>query len=211
MARSQRPILALSSWAKGSRYATDSTVRQRQNPSAPKLHTNPCRQAGTGGALSLFVSGDGGPGRDRTDNLFHAMEMQWTPVVDGKELTGRNGRQNRQNWRNLLPICYQNLRVGLRADLWGDQPSLSSRKKVHLTTSWQRQISHLKVHKFPLRDAMGIVSYQIPLSQLNPDRCLSLKTAGNHSLAHCLWSSKNARSLRERDGCRIFRRALASI
>jgi len=81
----------------------------RRNPE--RSRSTPARQSWEADRIQRKP---GGPGRDRTDNLFHAMEMQWTHVLDGKELTGRNGRQNRQNWRNLLPICYQNLRVGLK-------------------------------------------------------------------------------------------------
>jgi hypothetical protein len=51
---------------------------------------------------------NGGPGRDRTDDLFHAMELGNRPFVDGKGLMSRRSRQNRFNRRIFLKICYQN-------------------------------------------------------------------------------------------------------
>ncbi len=41
----------------------------------------------------------GGPGRDRTDDLFHAMERPEWRFVDGKGVMSRLNRQNRPNWR----------------------------------------------------------------------------------------------------------------
>ncbi len=55
----------------------------------------------------------GGPGRDRTDDLFHAMLRVQPYVIDGAALMSW---QNRQNWHNrqyLLPKCCQ--KIHLRA------------------------------------------------------------------------------------------------
>jgi hypothetical protein len=41
----------------------------------------------------------GGPDRDRTDDLFHAMERLKVLFVDGKGLMSRLSRQNRPNRR----------------------------------------------------------------------------------------------------------------
>jgi hypothetical protein len=41
----------------------------------------------------------GGPGRDRTDDLFHAMERPEWRFVDGKRVMSRLSRQNRPNRR----------------------------------------------------------------------------------------------------------------
>jgi hypothetical protein len=46
----------------------------------------------------------GGPGRDRTDDLFHAMECIKPQIIDGTALTSR---QNRHNRCYLLPKCCQ--------------------------------------------------------------------------------------------------------
>ena len=54
----------------------------------------------------------GGPDRDRTDDLFHAMEMQTWSAIESKRVNDRIGRQNRHKQRNLLPNCYQIERVG---------------------------------------------------------------------------------------------------
>jgi hypothetical protein len=56
----------------------------------------------------------GGPDRDRTDDLFHAMEVSRWRFIDGTRLTSRLSRQNRPNGHYMLPICYQfSNRVGL--------------------------------------------------------------------------------------------------
>ena len=34
--------------------------------------------------VGKFVRKDGGPGRDRTDDLFHAMEVRNLPAIDSK-------------------------------------------------------------------------------------------------------------------------------
>ena len=49
----------------------------------------------------------GGPGRDRTDDLFHAMLWVKAHIIDLMRLMRRINRQNRPNRRYLLPKCYQ--------------------------------------------------------------------------------------------------------
>jgi hypothetical protein len=49
----------------------------------------------------------GGPDRDRTDDLFHAMECFKSQIIDGTGLMSRYSRQNRHNRRYLLPKCCQ--------------------------------------------------------------------------------------------------------
>ena len=71
----------------------------------------------------------GGPGRDRTDDLFHAMEFAKPYLADGKGVNSRMSRQKPRKSARLatkmlpkrvLPICYQtDLGRGLIA---GDQP-----------------------------------------------------------------------------------------
>jgi hypothetical protein len=51
----------------------------------------------------------GGPGRDRTDDLFHAMEAIKPQTIDGTILTNRHNRQKRLNWRSLRAKCGQKL------------------------------------------------------------------------------------------------------
>ena len=41
----------------------------------------------------------GGPDRDRTDDLFHAMEARYGNFVDGKGLMSRYSRPKRPNRR----------------------------------------------------------------------------------------------------------------
>ena len=58
----------------------------------------------------------GGPGRDRTDDLFHAMELQNTYLADGKGFNSRMSRREplklarfatKMLPKRMLPICYQ--------------------------------------------------------------------------------------------------------
>jgi hypothetical protein len=49
----------------------------------------------------------GGPDRDRTDDLFHAMLWVKPHLVDLMRLMRRQNRQNRPSRRYLLPKCYQ--------------------------------------------------------------------------------------------------------
>ena len=71
-------------------------MRRLQHPSAPsesETSIRRCRQI-------YRKKGDiGGPGRDRTDDLFHAMEVPRWCIVDGKGLMSRLSRQNRPNGR----------------------------------------------------------------------------------------------------------------
>ncbi len=47
----------------------------------------------------------GGPDRDRTDDLFHAMMGIEPQIIDGTALTNRHNRQKRAQWGT---ICGQN-------------------------------------------------------------------------------------------------------
>ena len=58
----------------------------------------------------------GGPGRDRTDDLFHAMERRKSQLADGKGFDSRTSRQKplksacfatKMLPKHVLPICYQ--------------------------------------------------------------------------------------------------------
>jgi len=51
----------------------------------------------------------GGPGRDRTDDLFHAMEYLKPQMIDGTVFKTRHNRQKRPTWRYLRAKCGQNL------------------------------------------------------------------------------------------------------
>ena len=65
----------------------------------------------------------GGPDRDRTDDLFHAMEAVLAQIIDGTVLTSRHSRQNRRNGRYLRAKCGQNMTPsGRRAGLCGTSP-----------------------------------------------------------------------------------------
>jgi hypothetical protein len=61
----------------------------------------------------------GGPGRDRTDDLFHAMVGMKTQIIDGTTLMSRHNRQKRHNWHYLLPKRCQIYPAGQRADRVG--------------------------------------------------------------------------------------------
>jgi hypothetical protein len=50
----------------------------------------------------------GGPGRDRTDDLFHAMEQLKPQTIDGTVLNNRNNRQKRPTGHDLRAKCGQN-------------------------------------------------------------------------------------------------------
>jgi hypothetical protein len=69
----------------------------------------------------------GGPGRDRADDLFHAMERQKPYLADGKGFNSRMSRQEplksahfatKMLPKCVLPICYQ-IDFGPRADRGG--------------------------------------------------------------------------------------------
>ena len=53
------------------------------------------------------VVGFGGPGRDRTDDLFHAMLFPWRPVIGFQRLTNRNIGWKRRVRRDFRPISGQ--------------------------------------------------------------------------------------------------------
>jgi hypothetical protein len=63
-----------------------------------------------------------GSDRDRTDDLFHAMEARRRRFVDGKGLMSRYSRPKRPNRRKMLPICYQNSNRAGTGWAVGDQP-----------------------------------------------------------------------------------------
>jgi len=64
----------------------------------------------------------GGPDRDRTDDLFHAMEAIKPQNTDGTVLMNRHNRQKRPNGRYLRAKCGQNLnQVANRLIVW-NQP-----------------------------------------------------------------------------------------
>jgi hypothetical protein len=64
----------------------------------------------------------GGPGRDRTDDLFHTMEVKnCRPLILKGLMTGGTG-QNRVNRRNLLPNCYQKTDEWVWGRTVGDRP-----------------------------------------------------------------------------------------
>ena len=75
--------------------------------------------------------GIGGPGRDRTGDLFHAMERLKSQLADGKGFNSRTSRRKplksacfatKMLPKRVLPICYQTgLGRGLTA---GDSPFL---------------------------------------------------------------------------------------
>jgi hypothetical protein len=50
----------------------------------------------------------GGPDRDRTDDLFHAMVRVLRQTIDGTVLMNRHNRQKRPNGRYLRAKCGQN-------------------------------------------------------------------------------------------------------
>jgi hypothetical protein len=55
----------------------------------------------------LFRGVVGGPDRDRTGDLFHAMEEFKPQNIDGTALTNRHNRQKRLNGRYLRAKCGQ--------------------------------------------------------------------------------------------------------
>ena len=102
----------------------------------------------------------GGPGRDRTDDLFHAMELAKSYRADGKGFKSRTSRQKplksarfatRMLPKRVLPICYQtNSGRGLTA---GDQPFSS----LWLAPLLSRSASNFTFHSAPykLSDAVN--------------------------------------------------------
>src|ERR1022692_4022982 len=68
----------------------------------------------------------GGPDRDRTDDLFHAMEAIKPQNIDGTVLMNRHNRQKRPNGRYLRAKCGQNLNQVAKGLIVWNQPNLSS-------------------------------------------------------------------------------------
>ncbi len=64
------------------------------------------------GCASKYLKRNGGPDRDRTDDLFHAMEHVKSQMADGKALMSRHNRQNRPNGRYLRAKCGQTTASG---------------------------------------------------------------------------------------------------
>src|SRR5271156_6145969 len=87
----------------------------------------------------------GGPGRDRTDDLFHAMELQNTYLADGKGVKSRTSRQEplksarfatKMLPKRVLPICYQiDSGQGLTA---GEQPFFIILSTIALSVSQRK-------------------------------------------------------------------------
>ena len=69
----------------------------------------------------------GGPDRDRTDDLFHAMEQIKPQNIDGTVLTNRHNRQKRPTGRYLRAKCGQNHNQVANGLIVWNQPSTSRR------------------------------------------------------------------------------------
>jgi hypothetical protein len=67
-----------------------------------------------------------GPGRNRADDLFHAMEAIKPQNIDGTVLMNRHNRQKRPNGRYLRAKCGQNLNQVAKGLIVWNQPNLSS-------------------------------------------------------------------------------------
>ena len=67
----------------------------------------------------------GGPDRDRTDDLFHAMEAIKPQNVDGTVLMNRHNRQKRPNGRYLRAKCGQNSNQVANGLIVWNQPNTS--------------------------------------------------------------------------------------
>ena len=65
------------------------------------------RECSTSGIRLICKGLFGGPGRDRTDDLFHAMLRVLSYVIDGTGLISWKNRQKRHSWQHLLPKCCQ--------------------------------------------------------------------------------------------------------
>src|ERR1700691_2727452 len=68
----------------------------------------------------------GGPDRDRTDDLFHAMEQFEPQNTDGTVLMNRHNRQKRPTGRYLRAKCGQNLNQVANGLIVWNQPNISS-------------------------------------------------------------------------------------
>ena len=78
----------------------------------------------------------GGPDRDRTDDLFHAMEAIKPQNTDGTVLMNRHNRQKRPTGRYLRAKCGQNLNQVAKGLIVWNQPSISS--AFHTAPSFDR-------------------------------------------------------------------------
>ncbi len=100
-------------------------IGKLEHPSAPsegEMSIRRCRQ------IHRKKGDIGGPDRDRTDDLFHAMlEPQ---IIDGTALTSRQSRQNRHNRRYLRQRCDKLLAAGQWADPCGIGPDSSNTSPV---------------------------------------------------------------------------------
>jgi hypothetical protein len=65
----------------------------------------------------------GGPGRVRTDDLFHAMELTKSYLADGKDLNSRTSRQKRL--KSARFDTKSDTKLGPGADSGGSSPHLS--------------------------------------------------------------------------------------
>ena len=68
----------------------------------------------------------GGPGRDRTDDLFHAMEEAKPQNIDGTVLMNRHNRQKRPNGHYLRAKCGQHLNQVANGLIVWNQPNITS-------------------------------------------------------------------------------------
>jgi len=67
----------------------------------------------------------GGPDRDRTDDLFHAMECLKPQNIDGTVLINRHNRQERPSGHYLRAKCGQNSNQVAKGLIVWNQPSTS--------------------------------------------------------------------------------------
>jgi hypothetical protein len=104
----------------------------------------------------LEVIENGGPGQDRTADLFHVMEMPSAPVGDGKGLTGLNKSSKPAELplfaTNLLP----NLRLGQRlicggSDAFLGYPPFGRTTILHLWEALSRE-GDLRIDPLPKSD-----------------------------------------------------------
>ena len=75
--------------------------------------------------LLIFNMIIGGPDRDRTDDLFHAMEQFKPQSTDGTVLTNRHNRQKRPTGRYLRAKCGQNTNQVANGLIVWNQPQLN--------------------------------------------------------------------------------------
>jgi hypothetical protein len=73
----------------------------------------------------ILVGFIGGPDRDRTDDLFHAMEAIKPQNTDGTVLMNRHNRQKRPTGRYLRAKCGQNYNQVAKGLIVWNQPITS--------------------------------------------------------------------------------------